>query len=363
MDEIVVGLLILALVLVSLAPFLRISHGAIRSCAFPRLQILGLALIVAAITPFVLRDGWLWAGLGALAGIITLQAANISRFTPLWRPQSVQAADDLAGAADRRTTLLASNVKQSNRDYDRLIALVREREPDLFMAMETDADWVEALGALRPLFEYHVERPQDNGYGMVLYSRLPLEEPEVRDLLVEEVPSIRTGVRLPSGELFRLYVVHPEPPVPYQDSDGRDAEIGLVGLEAKDDALPAIVAGDLNDVAWSHTTRRFQRLSGLLDPRVGRGFYNTFHADWPIFRWPLDHLFHDPRFRLVEMERLGHVGSDHFPMFFTLALAHAPDPNGQAEESCPEEKEEVLEMASNERKRNREAIGSHWEDE
>ncbi len=88
--------------------------------------------------------------------------------------------------------------------------------------------------------------------------------------------------------------MHPEPPLPKKDADERDAELLLVAREVKQRGNPALVAGDLNDVAWSHTTRLFQRLSGLLDPRVGRGIYATFHTGHWIVRWPLDHLFHDP---------------------------------------------------------------------
>jgi hypothetical protein len=76
--------------------------------------------------------------------------------------------------------------------------------------------------------------------------------------------------------------------------------------------------GDLNDVAWSRTTRLFQRISGLLDPRVGRMYVNTFHADYPLLRWSLDHIFHSTDFALVEMKRLPHVGSDHFPVYVAL---------------------------------------------
>jgi endonuclease/exonuclease/phosphatase (EEP) superfamily protein YafD len=78
--------------------------------------------------------------------------------------------------------------------------------------------------------------------------------------------------------------------------------------------VPVIVAGDLNDVAWSRTTHLFQRTGGLLDPRVGRGFFNTFDTRSRLTRVPLDHVFASRHFLLVELRRLPDIGSDHFPI-------------------------------------------------
>jgi endonuclease/exonuclease/phosphatase (EEP) superfamily protein YafD len=348
------------IVIMTLVPLLPIPHGIVRVCDFPRLQIAAVAIGLAPLTFFTLgfQDGALLL-MAAQFCVLVVQTAICLRFTPLWRVQSVLSdgqADDPAVVR-----ILAANVKMSNRHFGKLIALVRERDPHIAIFMEVDGAWTSALTELKERLPFAVERPQDDAYGMALYSRLPLVDPLVRFLVLDEVPSIRTTVVLPNGRHFRLHVLHPEPPVPAADTLGRDGELILTAREVNSDPLPAIVAGDLNDVAWSRTTRRFQRLSGLLDPRVGRGFYNTFDARFAFLRWPLDHLFHDARFRLVSLERMPDIGSDHFPMLFELALARTeaadeapdlPDSGDQAEAS------DVVRRAAD---LDREPIGTDWE--
>lgn len=354
------------LVLASLLPLSKLPFGAIRGLAFPREQFLGLALLLAVAFALFEKPTSVAGGLGIalMLGVAALHALYIAKFTPFWRKQSLAAGPELRRATDRQLSLLTANVKKSNRDYGKLIALVEARTPDIFLAIETDQDWIDALDeGLGKNYEHRVDVPLDNGYGLCVMSKLPLSEIEVREKVTKEVPSIRVRVHLQVGEYFRLYVVHPEPPVVDHDTKGRDSEIALVGMEASKDPLPAVVSGDLNDVAWSTTTRRFQRLSGLLDPRVGRGMYNTFSATMPWMRWPLDHLFHDPQFRFLEMDRLEKIGSDHFPMWFVLALAQTEAAESDPEEVDPEEEQETENMIKEERQRDREPIGSDWEDE
>lgn len=342
--------------LVTLLPLSRLPHGAIRILSFGRQQVIVIAGIVLACA--LVWQVW-WAAL-VLAALILWQVVYIWRFFPTGRVQSRDSPPEACGDPDAVLRLVTANVKQSNRDYTRFISLIEQEKPDLLILIETDADWLAGLRPLHARYPYRCERPLDTGYGMALFSGRPIEDHIWHERLVEGVPSLTVTLRL-KGERVRLYVIHPEPPVPHHDTKGRDAEIGLVGIEAAEDPLPGIVTGDLNDVAWSHTTRRFQRLSGYLDPRVGRGFYNTFHAQyWPL-RWPLDHLFHHPRFRLCEMRRLPDFGSDHFPMLFGLSLSPVESANLVPATPDADDYADIRDMAEDERARDRKPIGEDWE--
>ena len=355
------AILSLLITLFSVIPFIRAPHGLIRILAFPRQQYLFLAVPLLIAVLLVLSGPTRFIAAALLLISIVVNLAYILPYTPLWPKQSLDADADLASATDRHVSLMTANVKLSNRDFGRLAELVRENDPDVLMLIEVDQDWLEALPGVRSAFSHHVDVPMDNGYGMALWSRLPLSDVGVDETLVNKVPTIGAKVTLGSGDMVLLHVVHPEPPMPNHTTDGRDGEIGKVAEMVSNEDLPVIVSGDLNDVAWSMTTRRFQRVSGLLDPRIGRGFYNTFHAAFPVMRWPLDHLFHDARFRLIEVERLRPFGSDHFAMVFKLALSTTTASGVDVEEVKSRDIEEIEDSVEVESGNNRTALGSDWE--
>jgi endonuclease/exonuclease/phosphatase (EEP) superfamily protein YafD len=113
----------------------------------------------------------------------------------------------------------------------------------------------------------------------------------------------------------------------------------MIAKEAKACSVPAIVAGDLNDVAWSYTTELFMKVSGLLDPRRGRGFYSTFHSKYWFLRWPLDHIFCSKHFQLVNLKVLPTIGSDHFPIFVELSLQENKANEGEELQADAEDEE------------------------
>ena len=316
-------------------------HWAVRNWDFPRVQIAAVAALCGALYAalYFQGHGWEWAFLAAMAGTVLWQLRKIRPYTR-FHPIRVKRASPatLERRRDASFRLLISNVLMENREHERFLRVVREHDPDVVLVLETDAAWARALEPLARTHPHTVAHPQDNYYGMMLFSRLPLEDPQVRFLVQDDIPSIHTGIRLRSGDRVVLHGLHPRPPEPLRDqkSTPRDAELVLMGREIGDGdrSVPTVVAGDLNDVAWSPTSELFLRISGLLDPRMGRGFYNSFNANRRIFRFPLDHVFHSNEFELVSLERLERVGSDHFPIL--VELVYTPEARLQQPET-PEE--------------------------
>lgn len=336
-------LLVAALVLVAVTVLGRvpIHDWWARACEFPRLQIATLALVVVMLSPLA-DTPWRWWVQGAGLFVLAIQVFRILPWTRLW-PLQVQPAEP--GQEDRCFTLMVANVLTPNRNSDDLVRQVRNRQPDVLLTLESDQWWGDRLDEAFGDWPCIIRIPLDNLYGMHLYSRLPLEEAEVKYLIQDDIPSIHGWLKLPAGYRVRFHAVHPRPPAPSESKESlwRDAELLLVGREIRESGHPAVLAGDLNDVAWSRTTRLFCKVSSMLDPRRGRGMFSTFHASHWFLRWPLDHVFTSEHFTVGRIERLDYFGSDHFPILVTLCYRPSRADEHEAPEADGEDRQEARE--------------------
>jgi endonuclease/exonuclease/phosphatase (EEP) superfamily protein YafD len=310
----------LVVIVLTLLPFFRHSAWWIRIGDFPRLQIAFLSL-VAALLLIIFNSSFETVEiifLALLLACLLYQFYCVLPYMPFYPRQVQKSRVPLPKKVIR---LLIANVWIENKDAQKLLALIKKWNPDVVVLAEPDERWANDVSTLSKDFPYQVSYPLDNAYGMMLFSKYELIDPQLKFLIEDDIPSIHTHVKLPSEDVVRLYCLHPRPPAPQESlrSTERDAELLMVGRMINEHEFPTIICGDLNDVAWSRTTKLFQKISGLLDPRIGRGLYNSFHANHPLIRFPLDHIFHSNHFRLVELKRLPHIGSDHFPIYASLS--------------------------------------------
>ncbi len=304
----------------ALAPFSKWEKWWVRGFDFPYVQftVLGL-LCVISWSVFLQPLGWIEGFIyGMTIALFVYRLTVIYPYTRLKRPTIPWSEN-----GSKKIRFISANVLMSNDDYNGCMQLIDKHKPDILFLVEVDEKWKMALDQnLSELFPYKILRPLDNTYGMMLYSKHKLLEGTIQYLIEDDVPSIHSKIELEDGEVIQFYGLHPKPPAPGENDEStpRDAELVMVGRLAQKSKIPVVVAGDMNDVAWSHTTRLFMRISGLLDPRMGRGFFNTFHAGRPLMRWPLDHFFFSHHFRIAKLERLFNFHSDHYPILIDVSI-------------------------------------------
>ncbi|MGN5953679.1 endonuclease/exonuclease/phosphatase family protein [Sphingobacterium lactis] len=314
------------LLIFSLLPLIRNDYWTFRVFEYPRIQKL-LLVILWFLMFFLFTDNRPLA-LNILFVALVLNAVylawQIAPYTPLGKKQVYKIKQD---NHDNQLAVMISNVYEDNTNYQGCINEINKAQPDLILLLETNHEWEKKTEILDDTYNYQVKVPIDNTYGMLLFSKFPIHEPQVHYLVEENIPSIFCKIKLPSGQLVQVYAVHPTPPVPNENprSTERDKELLLVAKKAVKQKLPVLVIGDLNDVAWSYTTELFLKTSKLLDPRRGRGFFNTFHAKIPFLQFPLDHAFISADFKLINIKKLDNFDSDHYPIYVKIQFEKQAD--------------------------------------
>jgi endonuclease/exonuclease/phosphatase (EEP) superfamily protein YafD len=345
--RIALGLLTAVFTLGTFLPVVKSDYWTFRILEYPRLQKLFIGLVLLVICYFnraALGDVFWWI-LPLLLVSLSYLVFKIFPYTPV-APKEMKRVKERN--AENEIRIFTANVLQTNRNYSKLLHQIRQQDPDVIFLVETDKGWEDGMKELEKDYQHQLKKPLDNTYGLLFYSRLHMENAEVKFLAEDDIPSIQTMVILKNGVAVRVHGLHPKPPVPDESmtSTAKDKELMKVALALENYEDPCIVMGDLNDVAWSYVTKLFRKVSGLLDPRRGRGFYSTFSANHKLMRFPLDYIFCSAHFGLVEMKKMPHNGSDHFAMFIHLQYQERLEKIQDKPEADQAERQDAVEKAS-----------------
>ena len=149
----VAGLVAIFAIIWTLLPLLRHDVWWVRAFDFPRVQLTILSVLVLVF--YISLAGWRETGDKVLIAVLSLcivfQVIRIAKYTPLY-PKQLKSA--FASSPDEMLSLLVANVLTPNRNVEALLQLIRERDPDIVLAVETDDWWQSHLDTLDAAYPY-----------------------------------------------------------------------------------------------------------------------------------------------------------------------------------------------------------------
>ncbi len=301
------------LILLSLLPFIQHQHWLFRVPEFLKLQILLIQLIVWPLTFWFTRMN-VWVGIMQFTQFILIvyHLYILARYTKFWRKSAVSPGRK----PSEKVKVISCNIYQFNREHQRFIDLIQREQPDIFLTMESNGAWEEAMRVLEKDYPFHEKVTLENTYGMHFYTKLKIRHVQTHYFVADDLPSIEAELETPDGQRFIFFGVHPPPPSPTEEetSKERDGDLLSVAKKVRKASLPVLVTGDFNSVAWARASLLFRKTSALIDARIGRGILSTFHARYWFFRVPLDLLFHSTDIFIDRLFIYPSIGSDHFPI-------------------------------------------------
>lgn len=278
-----------------------------------------LLLALMAIVLAILRKP---AAAGLCAG---LAAVNFALIVPLY----LGGPPPPPGAATRYRAMLVNVNKQTSGNENRVLAAVRNHDPDFILFEEVDERWADRLKELWPAYPYRTVDVRDDCFGIALLSKVPFEKSKIANVGHVGVPSVY-GVLKADGTSFTLVGTHPLPPGSAEYAHYRNQQLDELPSFLARFKGPLILLGDLNASPWSPYFRKLIRATGLRDSSRGRGVQPT----WPAFAWPMlipiDHCLHNDGIVILEKEVGEDIGSDHLPVIVDFAVGRGQGtPNAQ----------------------------------
>lgn len=312
--SVVLSLAIAAITLVALISD-RGWHQYLELLSHFRLQYFQISLILLLLLLLTRQKAAILIALFCVALLAT-------QILPWYNPLAHRAA-----AGELR--VLAANINTQNHSYEKVLTMVREEHPDIAVFQEVDDTWVGHFQTLKDILPYEFGQANPYNLGIVIYSRLPLDNAAIDFFGTEKNPSIVANITF-QGKPISLVATHPLPPVRRSFFHARNLQIDRIGQYIQQLKTPVVLLGDLNMTMWSPYYKRFVRNTNLQNARRGYGILPTWpmpgtYAALPngahrVLQIPIDHCLVSPEISVAAIHTGRDVDSDHLPLIADLVI-------------------------------------------
>ncbi len=214
--------------------------------------------------------------------------------------------------------LLINGDVQEN-DYKNVFQYIYANPPDILAVKELNQEGLIGLSSVLNQYGYRYFVDREDGFGLGVFSNLPLEDAVIRSYGRSRVPGLvaqfSTGM-----ESFTLVLIHLWPPVTRELFHWRNEQLDQIALHKDDFPKNLIMLGDFNMTSWTEYFPNFLQKMNLVDSRLGFGIQPTWPSAVATLGIPIDHCLVSQNFRVLERRIGPHLGSDHRPVFLKLEL-------------------------------------------
>jgi endonuclease/exonuclease/phosphatase (EEP) superfamily protein YafD len=221
---------------------------------------------------------------------------------------------DCPAVPNRSFRVLFANVHTKNTRYQDLRRQIEREQPDFVGLVEVNTEWLQDL-SLDSEFPYAQSIPQQDNFGIALYSKHPLTV--FNEGYGEEVtPAIRAEVT--EGDLagLRIAVVHGIPPLSAAAYRHNRLLLRRIATEVRHARNPYLLMGDFNATIFSGLFRKLFWGGEMRHAGQGGSYFTTWDAESVFKRLMLDHILLSGCLRTTRYERGRYFGSDHYPLVF-----------------------------------------------
>jgi endonuclease/exonuclease/phosphatase (EEP) superfamily protein YafD len=217
-----------------------------------------------------------------------------------------QRMDKIARQAD--FSMAHFNVKENNKFLDRLLADALAADADILSMQEIKPESFPQIDStLRTHYPYSHVSLDYTGFGLALYSKFPITWDSTH-VLYDQFPILTGHIQVAESTISYICVTT-STPTSEKGFEQQAKQFHVIGLLAKQETLPLVLAGDLNTVPWSSSMETLLEKTGLKDSR--KDLAATFPSQSILVQIPIDYILHNRLLECAEFSTLSKSSSNH----------------------------------------------------